>query len=86
MSLLEKILGASTNPTPSHGWVQKRTYDLPGPRPNPEVTVYECSHCGMVKETSNWHDPNPQYFEDDTREAGRVTDAGLIKSCPGGSV
>lgn len=68
-------------PAPDHEWETKRTYELPGPRPNPEVTVRECVHCGLVKETSRWHDPNPQYFERDTRAAPRVAKSDVLSGC-----
>lgn len=55
-----------------HDWQYKRSYDLPGPRPHPEVKVFECSQCEIIMETSNWHEPNPQYFDGDTKGADRL--------------
>lgn len=80
MTILQRLLGNQESDS-SHKWEKKRTYDLPGPRINPEVTVSECTHCGMVMETSRWHDPNPQYFENDTRDAERVTDSDVLSEC-----
>lgn len=84
MSLLKRLLGISNDSSPkppSHTWEEKRTYELPGPRIRPEVTVYECVHCRMTKDENYWLDPNPQYFEEDTREADRITDESRIATC-----
>lgn len=82
MSLLHKI--KNSLPFLGHQWERKRTYDLAGPRPSPEVIVKECVECGMIKdECRRWFDPNPQYFEEDTRESARITDPDQIAACGG---